>query len=418
MQTNSEYLQERTRSAFLWTRVLNIPFWAFLVMLQPILYKEMQITLLQVAIFPALKPLSALFASYWSSSLDRRQDRLVSNLVWANILRYVPFLFFPWIDSSWLMILAFGLYWMMARGVMPGWMELFKRNIKGIEREKVFAFGSNLDYLGPALFPLVIGMLLDDYEISWRWLFFGTALIGLASTVCLYRIPLNVVESDREVKEEEKGSLRDKIMAPWKQTWELVSEEQDFTKYLIGFMFGGAGLIMIISTQTLFFVDVLHLSYTQIALAIALYKGIGFVATSQIWVRLFHRWDIYFFSSVVAFLFCLFPFCLIGAQYHPYMLYLAFLLYGVSQAGSELSWHMSGPVFSKESNSARFSQANVLTVGLRGCIFPFLGSFIYLYTNSIAVMLVGASCCLIASGFHLFYSRQYQSEALQEGESG
>lgn len=42
----SEFL-EKTRSAFLWTRLLNIPFWAIYNMLVIILYKDLHATPLQ-----------------------------------------------------------------------------------------------------------------------------------------------------------------------------------------------------------------------------------------------------------------------------------------------------------------------------------------------------------------------------------
>lgn len=402
-QHTPEYLLQKTRAAFLWTRILNIPFWAILSMLTLILYKEMQITALQIAIFIALKPLSALFAPYWSSSLPQRQDRLIPNLVWANVLRYLPFLFFPWIESSWLMISAFGIYMMLQRGAMPAWMEIFKRNIKGMARERVFAYGSVLDYLGPALLPLVIGVFLDDLHFSWRWLFFGTAFIGLTSTFCLYKIP-SVILPTIPVHEE-APSFVNEVFKPWKQSWALMKEHPDFVKYQIGFMLGGAGLMVMHSTLPMFFIDVLNLSYTEMALAIALCKGIGFVTTSPLWVQFFRRADIYFFSGVVTILGALFPFFLIGSEYHILFFYLGYLVYGFMQAGSELSWHMSGPIFSREQNSSPYSQTNVLTVGIRGCVAPFFGSFLYSYSSSTTVLIVGSLLCIFATERLMHYSK-------------
>ncbi len=401
----SDYLLKQTRSTFLWTRIFNIPFWSILSMLTLILYKEMQINALQIAIFIAIKPLSALCAPYWSASLHHRQDRLVSNLVWANVIRYLPFLFFPWIDSSWLMIFAFGIYMMMNRGVMPAWMELFKRNIKGGARERVFAYGSSLDYLGPALLPLAVGYFLDDYHLEWRWLFFGGAIIGLISTVFLFRLPAIQLSGNIPVELSSGRIILDEILKPWKQSWTLIKERPDFGKYQVGFLLGGSGLMVMHATLPMFFVDVLRLSYTEMALAIALCKGIGFVAASPLWIKLFRRVDIYTFSIWPPFLCILFPLLLIGAQYQSLLIYFAYLVYGFMQAGSELSWHMSGPIFSKEKDSSIYSQTNVLTIGMRGCVAPFLGSLLYTFTNSTAVMLCGAFLCFLATERLISYSR-------------
>lgn len=385
-----------TKRAFLWNRILNIPFWSLLSLLTIILYKELQISAFQVATLIALKPMSALFAPYWSSSLHTKQGKIIPNLVWANILRYLPFLLFPWMHSAWLMIASLGFYMMLQRGAMPAWMEILKRNIKGMERERLFAFGSSVDYLGPALVPLLVGFVLDDTTISWRWLFFGTAIVGLASTYFLMKIPSTSFADEKPVPQPDL-SFSQQILKPISQSWNLLKERPDFAKFQIGFLFGGIGLMFMISAQTMFFVDVLKLSYTEMALAIGLCKGIGFAATSPFWVRLFRRIDIYLFSGIVPLLAALFPLLLIGAEQNIAFLYGAYLLYGFMQAGSELCWHMSGPVFAGEADSSLYSQTNVLMVGLRGCVAPYLGSLLYIVSNSTTVLLIGALFCLIAS---------------------
>ena len=115
------------------------------------------------------------------------------------------------------------------------------------------------------------------------------------------------------------------------------------------------------------------------------------------WVKLFRKIDLFSLSSLVAILAGLFPFILIFAQVDVQFFYIAYLVYGIMQSGSELSWHMSGPVFSKDKDSSMFSITNVLTVGIRGCFAPFLGSIILMFTNSMSVMLTGAFLCFIAS---------------------
>lgn len=388
----SEHLLQCTRSSYLWTRILNVPFFAILKLLPLILYKELQINALQIAIFVALQPISGLLASYWSSFIYKRQDLLTANIIWANILRFIPFLFFPWIDSPWLMILASANYMALNRGMMPAWMEIFKRNIKGISREKVFAFGSSVDYLGPAVLLLLAGWFLDDFHSYWRWLFFGTALIGISSTFFLGRLP--VLKTPLVYAQL---SFYERAIEPWKQSWKLLKERPDFAQFQLGFMLGGAGLMVMAAIIPMFFVDILHLSYMEMAMAIALCKGIGFVTTSPLWVRYFHRTDIFTFSGFVTLLAALFPLVLLCAQFQLFFLFAAYLLYGFMQAGSELSWHMSGPVFAKEEESSHYSQLNVLSVGVRGCIAPFIGSLLYIFSSSTTVLVLGALLCIAAT---------------------
>lgn len=390
----------RTRFAFLVTRLLGVPFWVMFSMLPVILYKDLHITPLQLTLLIALKPMSALLAPYWSHSISHRHDHLISNLAWANLLRYIPFLFLPWMESPWYVLLGFSLYMALSRGTMPAWMEIFKRNFPATTREKVFAHGNALDYVLSALMPLPLGLVLDGYAHAWRWLFPITAGIGILSTLLLYRIP-RVPHKEPSHQEPEPFSP----LVPWRQAWTLMKERQDFTAWLMGLMLSGAGLMIMQPALPSFFVDKLHLSYTEMAMAIGACKALGVALTSSMWAHWFGKRDIFTFSCWVTLLAGFFPFILIGAEQGVIWLYVAYLFYGVMQAGSELAWHMSGPVFAKEGDSMRFSRANVLMVGLRGCVIPGLGALLCLYVDATTVMLIGSLLCLLA-GAQLMRARR------------
>lgn len=406
---NSIDFEKRTRTAFLWTRILNIPFWVIYNILYIILFKELGATPLQITAIIALKPAASLLSPYWSISVDRRSDRLVSNLVWANILKFLPFLFFPWITNNWILIIAFGYYMVFVRGVVPAWMEIIKQNIQGEEREKVFAFGSALDYLGSALLPLAFGWVLDAYPGVWRWVFCYSAILGILSTFFLYRIPVNMTKRLPEVEKKKQTFSK-----PWIAAWQLLRQRKDFAKFQLGYLLGGSALMMIHSVQSMYFVNVLNLSYTEMLLAFGLCKGLAFAATSPAWVKWFNKVNIFKVCAMVTFLGALFPVMLLMAGWQTLWVYGAFLIYGVMQAGSELTWHMSGPVFSKNEDSSVYSTTNVLIVGLRGCVAPALGSFIFYLTNSMTVLCLSSLLCLLATERMLRYSQEEQGEVAFE----
>ncbi len=404
MNHSPELLAQRTRSAFIWTRLLGVPFWGMIYLLAVILYKDMLISPLQITFIIALKPMSALVAPYWSQIIYQRPDRIISNLVWANILRYLPFLFVPWINSSWIIIAAFGMYMMFYRGVMPAWMETIKNNLPPSSRERLIASGSIIDYCGTAILPIVLGLILDRYEHSWRWLFPWTAILGLLSTIFLCRILISAtvkqsIPTSCNIWDLFKGG----ILKPWKESWRLIKNDANFLNFQIGFMLGGAGLMIIQPVLPMFYVDILKLSYTKMLIALTVCKGIGFAAATPLCVKLFRKLNIFHFSGLVTVLAALFPFLMLGAQFHISLLYIAYALYGIMQAGSDLSWHMSGPVFSKEQESTLFSGTNVLTVGIRGCLVPLIGTILYGLTNASVVMLAGSAFCLFATVHFMRY---------------
>lgn len=381
-----------TRSAYMWTNFLNTPFWAIFNMLPYILYKDLHATPLQVTAIITLKPLVSLISLYWSASVNKRRDRLLSNMIWARVLGHLPFFLFPFIDNVWFFVASFGFYMMLARGVVPAWMEILKLNIPQVSRERVFAAGSLLGYAGNAIFPFALGWLLDGYFQAWRWLFPLAAVISLSATFFKYRIPIPPDENF-DTANIASTSLWDRLVDPWKNAWELLQSRPDFFKFQWGFMLGGAGVMIMQPALPQFFVDVLNLSYTEMAIALTLCKGIGFALTSPVWAEYFRRMDIYRFSALPPFCICLFSACLLGAQYHIAWLYIGYICYGIMQAGSEMCWHLSGPIFAKDEDSSSFSSVNVLTVGLRGCVVPPLGSILGYGLSSPFVIIVGGLLC-------------------------
>jgi hypothetical protein len=393
-----------TRTAFVWSRLLTIPFWVLFSMLPIIVYKELHATPWQVTAMIALKPIAALISPYWSMRAIVGRDRLVFHLILGHILRFLPFLIFPFLTNCWWIVFAFGYYMVFLRGTIPVWTEILKVNIPEVARERVFVYGSAIDFLGSALLPLALGWMLDDYYYqSWRWLFPLTAILGLLAIPFLYRIPLNRVD---EIQETPKQTFQEQVIRPWRLTWKLIKERPSFGRFQLGFMLGGSGLMIVQPGIPMFFVDSLHLSYTEMMLAISVCKGIGFAATSPFWLKWFGKVDIFRFNSIVTMLCALFPLILLSAQFHIGWVYFAYLCYGMMQAGSELGWNMSGAVFSKELDSSVYTMTNVLTVGIRGCIVPLIGNLLFQFTGATPVMLIGSFLCLLATERMVAFSRR------------
>ena len=381
---------EKTKTAFLWTRVLSAPFWGIFHMLPFILYKDLGAGAFPITLMITLKPMVALLAPYWSARLHNKQERLIPNLVSANIFKYLPFLLTPYFISPYFLVLSAAIFMMLVRGVIPAWMEILKRNVEKEKQSHLFALGSSLDYLAMALLPLGFGFLLDFYPGSWRWVFFGSSLLGILSTLFLTRIPPPLASTSPLPKIS--------LLKPWAQTLLLLKTRPDFKRFQIGFMLGGSGLMLMQPILPHFFVDVLDLSYTKMFVALVVCKSMGYALSSPLWARLYNKIHIFAFSSAVTLLAALFPFFLLGASHYILYLYLGYIAYGIMQGGSEMSWNLSGPYFSQSEDSSIFSQANVLGVGIRGALIPPIGALLYEMTGNPHLIILGGSLlCLLAT---------------------
>ncbi len=153
----------------------------------------------------------------------------------------------------------------------------------------------------------------------------------------------------------------------------------------------------------IFFKQNLQLSYTELTLATILCKSIAFAVTSPLWARWMNRIPIHMFNCYVTLFASIFAVFIIAADYQVGWLYLAYFIYGLMQAGSELSWNLSGPIFSKNNDSTLYTGVNVAMVGIRGAIAPFLGELIYLHSNAVTVFFCGGALCFLGSCYSLLH---------------
>jgi predicted MFS family arabinose efflux permease len=394
--------QKITQRAFIWTSVLKAPFWSLYGLLVFILYKDLHATAFQVAMFLALKPVVSIFSIYWSQFIVDRRDRLISNIIVAGILGYLPFFFFPFVNNPWFFIFSGALYLMLMRGIVPAWMEILKINLPSKAQGKIFSYGASISYLGGIILPLFLGDALDIYPGIWKWLFPATAVLGLLSMFFQLRIPIpqstnSSLNTSPDLKVTHKSTCIHFLLQPWKMSCNLFKERADFRQFQIGFFLGGMGLMLMQPALPHFFFDTLKVSYIELAVALSVCKGIGFTLTTRFWASLLNKIPIFKFSAIVISLAAFFPLCLLLAENQLIWLYISYLIYGIMQAGSELSWHLSGPIFAKMEDSSSFSSANVAMVGLRGCIAPFLGSLLVSKYNPFYVLLLAAILGILAA---------------------
>jgi hypothetical protein len=401
---------QKTRYAFIWSNILNAPLWAMYGLLVFIFYKDLHATPLQITLLISSKPIVAIISFYWNSFVDKRQDWLKKSIVFASLLGLLPCLFFPFVNNNWFYIFAFATYMMTSRAIIPAWMEILKIGIHNTERSKIFSTGSSINYLTSLFFPLAVSYWMDVNADVWRWIFFGTAFLSFLSIFLLAAIP---IPSDGTPLQGEPLNLHSTLIKPWKNFVSLMKERPDFARFQIIFMLGGLGLMIMQPALPVFTVEVLNLSYTKLVIAISVCKGIGFAITTRAWAAYFNKVNIYLLTCITCFLAGLFPVCLMIASTHWLWVYMAYLTYGVMQAGSEMCWNLSGPHFARNENSSSFTGVNVVLVGLRGFIGPSLGGYLGVVTNSYLPLIVGGIACFSGALFALYSSKKTTDELVQ-----
>ncbi|MCH9609518.1 MAG: hypothetical protein S4CHLAM45_14340 [Chlamydiales bacterium] len=382
------------KTSYLLCYALNAPLFAIYSLMAFILYKDLNASVFQITTLVAIKPIAAVLSSYWSDYFSTRDGRIKINIIGAMLLGLFPTFFFPFFNNGWLLIIAFSLYFFAERAVIPTWMELIKISFPQSQQSSIVAYGSLIMFIASAIFPLMICPWLDKSPQAWRWIF------PLLGTISLMRLSILLpLFNSFKIKQKEIHFKTPSIITPLKKGWKLLFERPDFAYYQSIFFCGGLGLMIMQPCLPKIIQSNLKLSYTEIATAVALCKGIGFVAAMPIWTSRLHKTNIFKYCSIVT----LFAACsiilILLSKYLTFGIYAAFILYGIMQAGSQLSWQLGGPIFSPKHDSSSYTSVNVILVGIRGCIGPILGGILCARLGSSTALVIGSLFCFL--GFYL-----------------
>ncbi len=390
-----------------WTSAFGEPLFTLHNVIAIILRKDLGASLWLIALMSCARPVVAILSFYWSAGLCR-SGRIKSNVLWAGFLMRAPFLLCPWFDSAGFIVFATVNYSFFYRAVIPGWMEIIKRNVERKERGRLFSLSSAFAHAEGVILAIGFGRLLDYDPSLWKMLSVGAALVGMGALFIQSRIVI-----EEKPLTQEKPSWREIVVRPWMDSWTLIRRRPDFAHYLWFFMFAGLGLMFIYPALPIFAVDRLGVSYTMAFAGISVAKGLGFTLSSPFWGRRMETVNLFKLAGVVSLSFALFPLLMASSIGWIGWFYLAYFWYGIAQGGGNLIWHMSGLIFAKQEESSRFSGIGLMMLGLRGAIGPSLGSWFTAVWGPIAVFALGGLFCLYSS-FGFLRSRFAREEIAVE----
>ncbi len=399
---NSSIYYKKTSLALFISAILKEPLFCMYSLTAFILRKDLHATAFHLAILTMIRPTISFLSYYWSSNIQSRQDKLKPNFLWATFLSCLLFLFIPFFNGIWFLILANASYIMFQRAAMPAWMETVKLNIESEKREKLFSYSAALGYLVGAVLAFGIGTFLGKNANMYQSFYFFAALFALANVWVLSEVPVNHQNSN--VVTEEKKTIKEKLFDPIKDSIHLMKTREDFALFQWGYMLCGFGLMLIQPIIPIICVDKLHLSHAEFAVALLVFKSLGFVISAPMWGRALSKISIMKLSSFAFFNTFIFIILLIVSYYNSMFIYLAFFIYGITSSGSHLLWNLSGPIFSKEENSSKYTSVNVAMVAIRGSVAPPLGSFLGIFLSPIYILVIGSLFCFY-SGFKLLKNK-------------
>ncbi|MFI5343847.1 MAG: MFS transporter [Chlamydiales bacterium] len=387
---------------YLANRLLCSPLEVMFTLLIFIISKDAGATPLQAAVLVASKPTVSLIAFYANSLIIEKPSRVRLYLIVMNLLGCLPCFFFAYYVNPWFFVASFALFTASARASFPAWTQILKNSVGLKEMNRSISRGSSINYAMILLLPPIVSYWMDLNRGIWTLIYALFALLYLLNLLVLFFLEMQPIEETLMVK---RNILR--LTTPWRDAWRVLRESTPFAKYLLVFFLGGAGIVMMQSILPTYFKEDLNLSYTQLSFAFSFCKGLSFLVTSPYWARYANQVSLYFINGVMNCFTCLFIVFLLTAKLYLGWLYLAYLMYGSMQAGCEISWNFSGPLFSKEKPCTSYSNVNLVLVGIRGCICPALSQLIFASFGKIAVFGAAFAICFIGLLYAFWVDRAF-----------
>lgn len=385
-----DFFYKKTRQTLFWMHLAHEPFLVLYTLIPFVLRKDLGSSLLQLSILASLKPILPIFSFYWSSRLTKKKEDLRKNLIGAWVLARVPFLLVPWCSNPWYLILCCAFYELFNKSGIPALMEILKINTKEQSMHRLYTICFVVTFIESILLGLCLTGILKNSIVSWQLCYGVATLISLSSIWP----QMNLVFPKENLSSHSPPIDGHKILTPWKEAFSVLRSNPDFARFQYGFMIGGFGLMLAAPSLSLFYVDFLNLSHSEIVTARSILMGVGITASAYFWKKFLNRNRVEKMTGAILFGFFIYFLLLYFSSMHKNLFYISYFIYGITQAGSHLLWNLSGPLFSKEMNSVPFSSVNILMVGLRGCIAPAIGGILCNYLGPEFVIFLGGLICL------------------------
>ena len=368
--------QRKISIAIVLAALLKEPFVCIYSLFAFILLKDFGALPFQIVLLKMLKPSVSLVSFYVNGFVARNTITLRSFILFCGFFSRICFIPALLSDNIYHYIFGSTIYMVFSRVEVSAWMEVIKKNVFRKSWESSFSYGSVVSYTSGVIFTFFSFYFIDSYFLAWKVLFIISLGLGFLATI----IQVLLIENDQEVielKDQQSCNFLDLI----KQSVSLLKTNKEFRRFQWAFMIGGLGLMIIQPVIPIYLTEIYSIKYSDMLVALCVCKSCGFVFSTPLWnnfIKLLPT-KIYIFFVLLGF--SLFSIMFSVCSINFYYVYIAYVVYGIAQAGSHLIWHLSGPLFSKEESSSMYTGVSIIMVGFRGLIGPLLGMiFMFIFS--------------------------------------
>ncbi len=224
---------------------------------------------------------------------------------------------------------------------------------------------------------IIVGLAMDADDMAFRWVYPLLALTGLAGAYSYRRMRMR--QQKRLLAMETGNRSRDgHLMNPFK-LFRVLKADPAFRRYMALMFLLGGGNLMMMAPLIVILNEHMHLSQLE---QMAITSSIPFLVMPlaiPAWARMLDTRHIIHYRAKQSWAAtAMLAAILIAVTTHSvWMLWVAAVLYGVSQSGGMLGWNLGHHDFAPPERAAEYMSVHMTLTGTRGFMMPLLGVALY-----------------------------------------
>jgi MFS family permease len=329
----------------------------------------------QITVLVMIWPVANLFSIWWGKLLERteRKSRFFLLVAFAGRLTLMLGL---WITNVNQFILLLAVVHSFSSLFIPLQNSLMQANFRPQIRGRVFGYSMSVITVIVLISSYISGRLLDYNEEYYRYLLLIFGIMGFTGSFILSFAKFN----KRKITViQKKLNFREIFLAPLIRTFDMLKKHKTFARFEMNFFIYGIGFLIVLPIIPKYLVEDLEMSYTLTFLGKGIVSQLGILFLSPIAGRVFDKGDPCRFSGMAFTLLAFYPITFLISSFFAnriiaiYLVFLAYIIFGIAMSGVSISWHMSSIYFAGDEDASMFQSVHVTLTGLRGLIVPLIG---------------------------------------------
>ena len=341
-----------------------------LILQEVVLRKTLSGSPFQITLLTMVNPVANLFIIFVMDIFSRiKKRKTVFMLLGVFGKLILVLMFFAESSVSFLAILI--VYSILNVLLNPFFTGIMQKNVRKMNRGIIYGITGSSGTLFSVIASLFAGFALDFNQMYFQMLF---AFAGVMGFLCCYFYTKIEVEEKNENPKEKNGIFD--FVKPVKQTLRVLKHDKDFLLFEIFFFIYGMGFMIVLPSIPIYFVDALHLDYSQISMAKGFIGQFGLILFLPLMGFFSDRMNPMIFSAGSFFLLAFYPLLLFFSNFANdkiLFVYAAFSIYSISMAGVSVLWDLSTIFFAKDKDSKPYQVVHIFLTGIRGVFVPIIG---------------------------------------------